>query len=285
MKEKTFTKEEQTRRAQIAATALGIIEAIENGVIDTDTAESLLFRPGIFEKYKDDPELYRLLNLGEELCWTVWDDLPDFREQSLQEIKTLGNKILKEGKQRINMERYLNIISHMKKKGIEFSRGLSGEEIEKIENVYDFKFPAELAEFYTCGLPKGEQFPIWNDFSEENVRAITDRMAFPINALRGDVEDWFWLDKWGDDPDTKEEALAIFDEIAARSPKMIPIFGHRYMPAFDGAPVISTVGRDTIYYGRDLAEYLQHEFLNIKLSPCKKKIKRIILWSDVIEGH
>ena len=94
MKEKTFTKEEQTRRAQIAATALGIIEAVENGVIDTDTAESLLFRPGIFEKYKDDPELYRLLNLGEELCWTVWHSIPEAREESLLEIRKIAYRIL-----------------------------------------------------------------------------------------------------------------------------------------------------------------------------------------------
>ena len=94
MKEKTFTKEELTRRAQIAATALGLIEAIENGVIDTDTAESLLFRPGIFEKYKDDPELYRLLNLGEELCWTVWHSLPEAREESLRDIKEIAYRLL-----------------------------------------------------------------------------------------------------------------------------------------------------------------------------------------------
>ena len=182
------------------------------------------------------------------------------------------------------MEKYRKILERLEQLGVKVACGLSDDEFTKIEGLYGFTFPSELRDFYSCGLPIGECFPIWNDFSEENVRAIKEKMAFPINALRGDVENWFWLDKWGDDPDTKKEALAIFDEIAARSPKMIPIFGHRYMPAFDGAPVISTVGRDTIYYGRDLTEYLQHEFLNIKLSPCKKKIRRITLWSDVIGG-
>ena len=47
--------------------ALGLVDAIESNTIDTETAQKLLFRPGIFEKYKDDPDLYRLLNLGEEL--------------------------------------------------------------------------------------------------------------------------------------------------------------------------------------------------------------------------
>ena len=85
------------------------------------------------------------------------------------------------------MEKYRKILERLEQSGVKVARGLSGEEIEKIENVYDFKFPAELAEFYSCGVPKGEQFPLWNDFSEKNVRAIKEKMAFPINALRGDV--------------------------------------------------------------------------------------------------
>ena len=94
MKEKVFTPEEHVSRAQIAAMALGLIHALESGVLDTETPQKLLFRPGIFEQYKDDPDLYRLLNLGEELCWTVWKTLPEFREESVNEIKELCRKIL-----------------------------------------------------------------------------------------------------------------------------------------------------------------------------------------------
>ena len=91
MKEKVF---DQEHRCRIAAMALGLVDAIESNVIDTETAQKLLFRPGIFEKYKDDPDLYRLLNLGEELCWTVWKTLPEFWEESVNEIKELCLKIL-----------------------------------------------------------------------------------------------------------------------------------------------------------------------------------------------
>ena len=94
MKEKAFTQEELIRRAQIAAMALGLIHALESGVLDTETPQKLLFRPGIFEKYKDDPDLYRLLNLGEELCWTVWNNSPEIREVSVKEIKDLCYRIL-----------------------------------------------------------------------------------------------------------------------------------------------------------------------------------------------
>ena len=96
MKEKAFTQEELIRRAQIAAMALGLIHALESGVLDTETPQKLLFRPGIFEKYKDDPDLYRLLNLGEELCWTVWHSIPEAREESLRDIKEIAYRILRD---------------------------------------------------------------------------------------------------------------------------------------------------------------------------------------------
>lgn len=76
--------------------ALGLIDALENGAITTDAAQKLLFRPGIFFKYEDDPEIFRLLNLGEELCWTVWDSFPEIKDVSVKDIKDLCLKILSE---------------------------------------------------------------------------------------------------------------------------------------------------------------------------------------------
>ena len=91
MKEKSFDKE---HRCHIAAMALGLIDALENGAISTDAAQKLLFRPGIFFKYEDDAEVFRLLNLGEELCWTVWDTFPEIRDVSVKDIKDLCYRIL-----------------------------------------------------------------------------------------------------------------------------------------------------------------------------------------------
>lgn len=94
MKEKLFTPQEHILRTQIAAMALGLIDAVESNIIDTETAQKLLFRPGIFIKYEDDAEIFRLLNLGEELCWTVWNDCPEIRDVSVKEIKDLCYRIL-----------------------------------------------------------------------------------------------------------------------------------------------------------------------------------------------
>ncbi len=44
---------------------------------------------------------------------------------------------------------------------------------------------------------------------------------------------------------------------------MIPVYGHRYMPARpapSGAPILSIWQTDIIYYGTDLLDYLGNEF-------------------------
>ena len=181
------------------------------------------------------------------------------------------------------MEKYRKILERLEQLGVKVARGLSDEEFTKIEELYGFTFPCELRDFYSCGLPIGDLFPIWNDFSEENVKQIREMIKFPIKALRSDVENWFWLDSWGDQPETREEELAVFDSIAERAPKMIPIYGHRYMPALDGAPVISTVGSDSIYYGYTLEKYLKYEFLGIKDGFVSGKVKKVPFWSNLIE--
>ena len=96
MKEKAFDKE---LRCRIAAMALGLVDAIEAGVLNPFSAQKMLFRPGIYEKYKDDPDLYRLLNLGEELE-TVMHFLPaEAVERSVAEIKEIAYRILADAPQ------------------------------------------------------------------------------------------------------------------------------------------------------------------------------------------
>lgn len=91
MKDNTFDKE---HRCRIAAMALGFVDAIEAGVLDPFSAQKLLFRPGIYEKYKDDPDLYRLLNLGEELESVMYYMSAEVVERSIKEIRELSYRIL-----------------------------------------------------------------------------------------------------------------------------------------------------------------------------------------------
>ncbi len=44
---------------------------------------------------------------------------------------------------------------------------------------------------------------------------------------------------------------------------MVPVYGHRFLPAGRGTwghPVLSMWGTDIIRYGSDLAQYITHEF-------------------------
>ncbi len=283
MKEKTFDKE---LRCSIAAMALGLVDAIESNTITTETAQKLLFRPGIYEKYKDDPDLYRLLNLGEELD-TIVRTLPEFKEKSIADIKELCYKILSEGKRMNTMKNYCSILKLLESKGYYVAEGLTEEETRKIEDIYGFKFPQALADFYSCGVPfwaSTVPFPLWKDFNENNVRAIKKMIEGPIDWLKQDVKGGFWLDSWGKRPENEDEALAVFSRVAAKAPKLIPIYSHRYVPVIEGVddpPVISTVGMDTIIYGRNLSEYLQNEFFGGKLST--DGAVSIPFWSEIIE--
>ncbi len=74
--------------------ALGFVDAIESGVLDPFSAQKMLFRPGIYEKYKDDPDLYRLLNLGEELESVIYHLSAEAVERSIKEIRELSYRIL-----------------------------------------------------------------------------------------------------------------------------------------------------------------------------------------------
>lgn len=284
MKEKVF---DQEHRCHIAAMALGLVDAIESNIIDTKTAQKLLFRPGIFEKYKEDPELYRLLNLGEELD-TIVRTLPEFKERSIGEIKELCNKILSEGKRRNSMGNYRFILKHLEAKGYFVAAGMTEEERKKVEEIYGFKFPQALADFYSCGVPclsSAISFPLWKDFNENNVRAIKKMIEDPINWLKEDVKNGFWLKSWGKRPENEEEALEVFSRVASKAPKLIPIYSHRYVPVIEGVddpPVISTVGMDTIIYGGNLSEYLQNEFFGGKLSTVPAV--SIPFWSEIIEN-
>ena len=45
----------------------------------------------------------------------------------------------------------------------------------------------------------------------------------------------------------------------AQAPTLIPIYGHRYLPAGNGThghPVLSVYQTDIIFYGTDLADYM-----------------------------
>lgn len=178
------------------------------------------------------------------------------------------------------------MIDILKQKGILFEKGLTSDEINKIESIYDINFPPDLKEFLSIALPISNDFINWRDMSESNIRNIKDRLNWPLEGMIFDIENnEFWYSKWGIKPMDLEEKIMVCRTEMDEVPKLIPICSHRYIPSEPqeaGNPIFSVYQTDIIYYGEDLISYLQIEFgikkyedINVAL------IKDIRFWSDL----
>ena len=180
------------------------------------------------------------------------------------------------------------MVNQLRTKGVKFAESLTKEEIYRIEGIYSIKFPESLCKFYSLGVPISEDengFPCWTDFSEANIAKIKERIQAPFNWLLLDVKKGFWLSNWGKRAEPINEAIEQFTEVAMKAPQLIPLYSHRYMPQFNGMddiPVISAVGRDIIYYGSNLYEYLYNEFLSNGHFIVNKNCMYVPFWSDII---
>lgn len=163
------------------------------------------------------------------------------------------------------MKKYQEIKLKLESKGIQFQQGMSPEEITDAEELFGISFPVELKRFYSVGLPVSKGFYNWRDKSEENIQCIKSVLDGPLHGLIFDLEnnDDFWCDDWGDKPKDINDAKRILIERYSNAPKMIPVFGHRYIPYIPNVnsfPVFSICQSDIIIYGKDLISYLEIEF-------------------------
>jgi len=149
--------------------------------------------------------------------------------------------------------------------------GLTDIEFAKIEREYDFEFAADHRAFLAAGLPlntgprPGQTgYPPWPDWRHGDPGDLRRQLNWPIEGVLFDVEnDAFWHATWGQRPADPSVALLTARQHLSQVPKMIPIYGHRYLPAGGGTyghPVLSIYQTDIIIYGIDLADYITNEF-------------------------
>ncbi|WP_339099711.1 hypothetical protein [Candidatus Enterococcus lemimoniae] len=185
------------------------------------------------------------------------------------------------------MEKWSELISALKSKGVDFEIGMDNKEIEKIEKIYKIRFPLDLKKFYGYGLPVSYSFVNWRDLSKENIEKNKLRIQAPIKGIKESLNDVDWDEVyWGKEPkDEKERNKKILDHLN-QAPRLIPIYSHRYISELELTPnpVISIVGSDIIYYGETLFSYLQYEFkLKEKnIEYYKKKKNFIPFWSEIM---
>jgi hypothetical protein len=150
--------------------------------------------------------------------------------------------------------------------------GLTDAEFTRIEQDYGFEFADDHRAFLTAGLPlnlRGTQERPWHggwpDWRNGNPADLREQLGWPVAGVLFDIEyNNLWHPSWGRRPARLVHALGTARRRLARVPKMIPVYGHRYLPAGGGThghPVLSIHQTDIIIYGTDIAEYITNEFV------------------------
>lgn len=185
------------------------------------------------------------------------------------------------------MEKYQDIISKLKTKGVVFDSGMSPKEINEIEKLYNIHFPCELKSFYSIGIPVSSGFYNWRNTNEENTQLIKNILKSPIKGLKSDLEAGdFWCEDWGGKPVVLEEAENRLLMYYNDAPKMIPIYSHRYMPYIPKVteiPVFSIMQSDIVLYGENLISYFEVEFGLKKYNDIlQANFRHIDFWSNLL---
>ena len=169
--------------------------------------------------------------------------------------------------------------------------GLADAEFARIERDYEFEFADDHRAFLAAGLPldspeRGRRRSSWPDWRDADPGDLRERLGWPVEGVLFDVEhNAFWLPSWGQQPADTGEALRAARQHLDRVPKMIPVYGHRYLPAGRGTyghPVLSIYQTDIIFYGTDLADYISCEFSRWFISADWTPPPMVPFWSDFL---
>lgn len=176
------------------------------------------------------------------------------------------------------------MISLLERQNIILEDGLTLDEVHNIEKLYHIRFPKKLREFLMETLPTSKGFYNWRNYKKDNIQCINQVMQKPLLDIYEMAREVYWCDDWGEEPG---DIMEIEQEVRRRlkkAPKLIPIYGHRYIPMIseENPPIISVHGIDIIYYGEDLEDYFNIEFGKKKQEEIEfLKIKAIPFWSDI----
>ena len=162
--------------------------------------------------------------------------------------------------------------------------GMSSAEIASIESEIGFRLPEDFAYLFQHIQDPERLFFPWSKFKKQE---YDDMIQWVLQGIEFDIEHAkFWLDRWGARPTALSAALNIARKDFETWPKLLPLFGHRFLaaePCRRGNPVFSIMQTDIIYYGANLAHYLMNEFIDrdYSLHTHAQSIQRIDVWSDL----
>lgn len=163
-------------------------------------------------------------------------------------------------------------------RGTRWLHGLTEEEITVIEQRWQLRFPPDYRLFLALlhSIDRPQQGAIYKDGVmvsttrpsfynwQTDSATIQERYDDIVDGLLFDVvHNNLWPPEWGEKPVAEEAQKVHIVSLVAAAPKLIPIFGHRFLlaePCQSGNPVISIHQSDMIIYGTDLLNYFLVEF-------------------------
>ncbi len=174
------------------------------------------------------------------------------------------------------------VVAVLRSRSIALAPGLADAEVHLAETLHGFRFPPDLRALLQHAQPTGEGFPDWR---QPDSGFIRDRLAWPADGICFDVEhSAFWMPEWGVRPKQLADAQAAARRAVGSAPFLIPVHGHRYLPATpsrSGNPVFSVYQTDIIHYGFDLMSYLDAEFGIPNPAPVPHAPREIAFWSEL----
>lgn len=180
---------------------------------------------------------------------------------------------------------YESILNVLKKKNVVLEDGLTVDEIDVIENLYEIKFPKDLQKFLMVAVPVSKGFFNWRNKEQANIEFIKKAINEPsiyINEMPSEI---YWCEDWGEEPKDEEIFKSEVKKRLRIAPKLVPIYAHRYMPIIveENPPIISIHGGDVIYMGENIEDYFEVEFGEKKQNEINfSNIKPIPFWSDLM---
>lgn len=164
----------------------------------------------------------------------------------------------------------LKMKQELEKAGIAVEPGMTAAELDRAEEVFGFRFPREIRDFLSCGVPVGKGFFNYRDVSEENQKKFQEFQNWMEDQFRFDLannrEDMLELlaQPLGNPADFDSAVMDSFHS----SVRLIPFYIHRcFFDGMDDMPIVSFwQPTDMIFYGYDFGEYLEKEFLGRKAS-------------------
>ncbi len=169
------------------------------------------------------------------------------------------------------------------------SGGAPRSKLDEIESYLGHSLPEDLAYLAQHTLDPNGLALRWL----QGPAAIEEFEDWVRQGLLFDIEQAaLWLADWGPRPESPAERLELFEAEFESWPKLLPLDGHRAIPASPveaGNPVFSVMQSDIIYYGTTLADWMSLDLTldgrgDYAKHNAVEHVRHIPIWSDFAEG-